>query len=210
MVVLSIVSIATLAFVGSMTSLSCILLYIVFCMIPSEKLQKLGSIAFFVFYLLFQCFVVFSGEGLHNNSLAVYIIEDVLGKDITFTNRTRLWDAAGSKFAESPIIGYGWVDTEWYTSEMDSFAIGPHNYIYSVLITGGVTLLSLLIIAIGLVFRRISTKFDKHANILLMGLFTLLFMMLMEVYPFFFLFILLYTLYYYPTMKFDDDEKAQQ
>ena len=72
------------------------------------------------------------------------------------------------------------------------------------------TLLSLLIIAIGLVFRRISTKFDKHANILLMGLFTLLFMMLMEVYPFFFLFILLYTLYYYPTMKFDDDEKAQQ
>ena len=210
MVVLSIVSIATLAFVGSMTSLSCILLYIVFCMIPSEKLQKLGSIAFFVFYLLFQCFVVFSGEGLHNNSLAVYIIEDVLGKDITFTNRTRLWDAAGSKFAESPIIGYGWVDTEWYTSEMDSFAIGPHNYIYSVLITGGVTLLSLLIIAIGLVFRRISTKSDKHANILLMGLFTLLFMMLMEVYPFFFLFILLYTLYYYPTMKFDDDEKAQQ
>lgn len=210
MVILSLASIITLALVGSMTSLSGILLYLVFCMIPSEKLQKVGSISFFIFYLLFQCFVVFSGEGLHNNSLAVYIIEDVLGKDITFTNRTRLWDAAGTKFAESPIIGYGWVDADWYTSEMDSFAIGPHNFIYSVLITGGVTLLTLLITAMTLTFKRISAKFDKHANMLLMGLFTLLFMMLMEVYPFFFLFTLLYVIYYYPTMKFDKDEQLQQ
>lgn len=66
--------------------------------------------------------------------MAVYIIEDVLGKDITFTNRTQLWDAAGKKFVESPILGYGFVDKEWYLANMESFAIGPHNFIYSILL----------------------------------------------------------------------------
>lgn len=151
---------------------------------------------------MFQTVVVFNGEGLHNNEVAVYIIEDVLGKDITFTHRTRMWDAAGRKFAESPFIGYGFVDSEWFLSEMDSFAIGPHNFIYNVLLNGGLTLISLFLLMLFIVLRKIRLQYDKMGNILLFGLFTMFFMMTMEVYPFFFVFGLLYVIYYYPTMKF--------
>ena len=176
-VIMAIVSVVTLAMVGSMTSLSCILLFLVFCMIPSEKLQKACCIGFFLFYLVFQTVVVFSGEGLHNNEMAVYIIEDVLGKDVTFTHRTQLWDAAGRKFAESPFIGYGFVDSEWFLSEMDSFAIGPHNFIYNVLLNGGLTLISLYLLMLVIIIRRIRLRYDKMGNMLLLGLCTMFFMM---------------------------------
>lgn len=201
-VTLAFVSLVTLALVGSMTSLSCIILFLVFCMIPSEKVQKACCIGFFIFYLIFQTVVVFSGEGLHNNEAAVYIIEDVLGKDVTFTNRTRMWDAAGRKFAESPLFGYGFVDTDWFLSEMDSFAIGPHNFIYNVLLNGGLTLITILLFMVFIVLSRLRLQYDKMGNMLLFGLCTMFFMMTMEVYPFFFVFGLFYVIFYYPNMKF--------
>lgn len=200
-VLLFIVSIITLALVGSMTSLSCILMFAIFCLVPSIKIQKIGVAVFFLFFIFFQCTVVFSGEGLHNNPYAVYIIKDILQKDITFTNRTEMWDAAGKISAESPIIGYGFVNSEWYVSNMNSFAIGPHNFIYSVLINGGVTLLCVLIILCIIALHSILKNCDKIAIILLMGLSSLFFMMTMEVYPFFFLFFLLYFTYHYQSLS---------
>ncbi len=198
---LSIVSIVILAMVGSMTSLSCIIVFLLFCMIPSIRLQKAGIVLFFIFYLLFQFGVCFNGEGLYNNKLAVFIIEDVLGKDITFTNRTQMWASAAEKFAESPIMGYGFVDREWYLTQMDSFAIGPHNFIYSVLLNGGLILITILIAAVVITLRRLIGHLDKTATLMLMGTCIFLFMSTMEVYPFFFFFGLLYALYYYPDLN---------
>lgn len=195
------VSITTLALVGSMTSLSCIILFAVFCIVPSLKLQKIGTVLFFVFIVAFQCIVVFSGEGLHNNPYAVYLIEDVLQKDLTFTNRTSLWDAAGTLFSKSPVIGYGFVDGDWYLSEMSSFAIGPHNFIYSVLINGGITLLSLFLFICFQSVQKCMSNLDRYATILLFGILSMFFMMQMEVYPYFFVFMLLSIAYYLPSAK---------
>ena len=195
---LFITSVITLVMVGSMTALSGIIVFALFCMVPSLRLQKIGLVAFVIFYLLFQIFVVFSGEGLHNNALAVYIIEDLLEKDLTFTNRTEMWDSAGKMFAQSPFFGYGEVDNEWYVTRMNSFAIGPHNFIYSILIRGGLTLMAVFIAICVLVIHRIRLHFDKTACILCMGTATFFFMMLMEVYPVFFVFYLFAFMYYYP------------
>lgn len=200
-VFLIIISIITLALIGSMTALSCITLFTLFCLIPSTRIQKLITVLFLAFFLLFQFTVVFSGQSLHNNAIAVYIIEDLLQKDITFTHRTYLWDSAGTVFSESPIIGYGMVDTDWYFSKMNSFAIGPHNFIYSVLINGGLTLVTILIIICGIALNSILKNYDKIANVLLMGITTMFFMMTMEVYPFFFLFLLLYITYHYKALN---------
>ena len=135
-ILMSIVSIASLAFVGSMTSLSMVILFIVFYLIPSSKLRKLGILSIFTVYMLFQTFVVFSGKGLENNQFAVYLIEDVLHKDITFTQRTQMWDSALHIISKSPIWGWGFVSLDWYKSYMSSFAAGPHNYILSIFIYG--------------------------------------------------------------------------
>jgi len=202
-------SIIELALVGSMTSLSCVILFAVFCLVPFKVFQRVGIIGFFIFYLFFHFFVVFQGEGLHNNETAVYIIEDVLGKDITFTNRTTLWAAALEKFGESPIIGYGNVDADWYLTQMSSFAIGPHNFICSVLITGGITLMLLFIVIFLASAGKIYAVNTRASNQILFGLLAFLFILTMEVYPLWFVFLLLAICYYYPDIQSQTEKKNE-
>lgn len=207
---LIVVSMITLLLVGSMTSTFCMLLFILFCLVPSKRLLKVGLAAFFVFYLLFQFIVCFSGEGLQNNPVAVYIVEDVLGKDMSFTYRTTMWDAAGKMFAESPLWGYGWVDAEWYQANLSSLAIGPHNFIYSILINGGLILMALFVWVCYETWKRVaSNRLDRLYIILLVGIQTWLFMGTMEVYPVFFFVYLALLAYYYPTLKNDDEEDCR-
>lgn len=203
---LVIISVLTLLFVGSMTSLSLILLFAVFLLTPSTKLLKLVFIGFFTFSLLFQIFVVFSGNGLHNNELAVYIIVDLLGKDITFTNRTEMWDSALRVIGDSPIIGYGYVDADWYLTNMSTAALGPHNFILSIMIFGGVVLLTIYIGIVFMAFRKMVSHTDSIGIKLLLGITTLMFMMCFEVYPLYFIFMLLSFAYYYPQLQEPDKQ----
>ena len=197
-IALSVFSITVLGLVGSMTSLSCVLLFVILSLITSKKIQVLSLLGYFLFYMFFHFFVVFSGEGLHNNETARYIIEDVLGKDITFTNRTWMWESALRVISDSPLFGHGYVTKEWYLDNMDSTAIGPHNYILATLIFGGVTLLLLFIfIGIQSVIQNIKCN-DKIGIILLIGTMSLLFMMTFEFYDSIFIFLLFTYSRYYP------------
>lgn len=197
---LSIVVLTTLILVGSMTSLTGITIFLLFCLVPWRGLQKVGMAVFFIVYLLFQTVVVFGGEGLYNNELATYFIEQVLGKTMTFSLRTTMWAAAGDLFSRSPIWGYGWVDTEWYLSHLSSQAVGPHNFIYSILINGGLLLFLVFIIICYEACKHVfSHRLSRLNLILVMGIEVWLFMGLMEVYPFFFFFYVLLLAYYYPS-----------
>ena len=208
-VFVALAALITLIMVGSMTALANILLFSFLCLIPSRRLLMVSLVGFFLFYVFFQCVVCFTGEGLHNNELAVYIIEDLMGKDLTFTNRTEMWDAAAGKFAESPIIGWGWVDSDWYTSQMSSAAIGPHNYIYSVLINGGLIGISVMILSCVIAVRRWWGCFDRTGLLLLLGTVSLLFMSCFEVYKTFFVVYLFAMIYYYPDFYKDSPEEEQ-
>lgn len=200
-VLLFLTSMFTLGFVGSMTSLSTILLFVVLSIIPSKSVQKISFIGLFVLYLLFHFFVVFSGEGLHNNELATYIVEDVLGKDITFTGRTSMWDSALRVIGQSPIWGYGFVDKDWYLANMSTFAIGPHNFILANLIYGGIILLFIFIAMTVFALRRLQKESGRMAVILLLCIMSLFFMMTFEVYPTFFIVLLLTLANHYPKIK---------
>lgn len=199
-VVVIVTSVVTLTIVGSMTALSGLIIFLLLCLIPSFRLQKTALVTFFIFYFFFQIFVCFNGEGLHNSELANYIIVDLLGKDITFTNRTMMWDLGLREFMKSPLIGYGCVDNDWYVAHMTSFAIGPHNFIIGQLLNGGIVLITILIVILGVTFRHLQNRFDRYACCLCVGLVTLLFMMLMEIYPIFFVLYLLTWMSYYPQL----------
>lgn len=203
-------AIVTLLLVGSMTSSFCVLLFTIYCIFPSFKVQKIGLVAFFVFYLCFQFFVCFSGEGLQNNPIAVYIIEDVLGKDMSFTYRTTMWDAAGKLFVKSPIWGFGLADEEWWLANLSSLAKGPHNFIYGIMLSGGLLLLSVFVMICSEVVKKI-LKFgiDRMYGVLLMGILTWLFMGTMEVYPTFFIIYLLLLAFYYPRIKGEKEPSAE-
>lgn len=204
----TLVSIATLVIVGSMTSLTGILLFLVFCLIPSNRLKKIGVTSLIAFVILFQVFVCFQGKGIEQNPLAVYVVEDVLGKDITFTYRTYLWDAAAKVFVNSPLYGYGYVSNDWYYSHMSSIAMGTHNYIWAVLVTGGVLLLAVLSYICFLTFSKLFTTSDRHVLLIYAVAAVLFLMMLMENYPHLLLFILLALAYFAPRSAIVENPKV--
>ncbi len=198
---LTVAIVLPLAVVQSMTSLSCILMLLLCCLIPSNKLKKAGLAGLFILFVLFQVFVVFNGKGLENNELAVYFIEDVLDKDITFTNRTHMWDSALRVIAESPIIGYGYVDDAWFRANMTNFAMGPHNFILSLFIYGGIGHFLLYIIICFMAYRSISQCKDTMSIVLQFAIVTMMVMMLMEMYPYPLVMYMIALAYYYPYIE---------
>lgn len=196
-----VVAVATLVLVNSMTSFAAIILYVFISLIPSLQLRKYAAVSIFIFFVLFQMFVVFSGNSLHNNELAVYIVEDVLGKDLTFTYRTYMWDQSADYFFKSPIIGYGFLNEDWYREHMVVYGVGPHNFIYAILLYGGITLLITFFTCAFFAIKSIVKSFDHNAMKVLLGTTILLFMMLMEVYQFFFIFLFLTIAYHYSELQ---------
>ncbi len=195
----SVAVVATLAMVGSMTSLSMIAVFLLYCVVPSRRLRRWGIYGLFAGFLIFQIFVVFSEHGLENNEMAVYIVEDVLKKDITFTNRTHMWDSALRIIVKSPLYGYGYVDGDWFKSYMTSWATGPHNFVLYVLVTGGIVLMALYVMICLMAYKAIHPFRDERlAQTTLFCVVTLMFMALMEAYPFPVMFYAISLLYYYP------------
>lgn len=179
----TLVSIATLGIVKSMTALSGIMLLLLFCLIPSRKLLKAGIAALIAAVILFQILVCFQGKGIENNALAAWFVEDVLGKDITFTHRTYMWDAASKVFGGSPLIGYGLVDAEWYYTHMSTYAKGPHNFIWGLLLYGGIALLAVFTYICYMAFIKLPATGDKYILLIYATAAVMFLMMLMEVYP---------------------------
>lgn len=207
MILLAAVIVGSLAMVGSMTSLSMILVFLVCCLLPTSKLRLTAICGLFAVFLLFQIFVVFNGRGLENNELAVYIVEDVLKKDLTFTYRTHMWESALKIIEESPIWGWGFADADWFKANMSAFAIGPHNFILSILIHGGVILLGIYVMICGKVVRTILPYFKrKNMQLLLLAVACLWVMSLFEMYPYTIMFYAL-ALLYYSHYAYDDADK---
>ena len=183
--------------VQSMTSVTCILLMILLCLLPSRNLQRLACFSILVIVVLFEVFVCFQGKGFENNDLARWFLIDILGKDMTFTNRTNMWDAALRVIGESPIWGYGYVTEKWFSSNMSSQAVGSHNFILGILINGGIIGLGLYLYIFYLALRKLIAYKDYYSNVIFIGIASLSIMMLMEYYPVQFPFYLFTLAYYY-------------
>lgn len=183
--------------VQSMTSVTCILLMILLCLLPSRNLQRLVCFSILVIVVLFEVFVCFQGKGFENNDLARWFLIDILGKDMTFTNRTNMWDAALRVIGESPIWGYGYVNEKWFFSNMSSQAIGSHNFILGIIINGGIIGLGLYLYIFYIALRKLIAYKDYYANVIFIGIASLSIMMLMEYYPVQFPFYLFTLAYYY-------------
>jgi len=201
-------SLMIMVMVQSMTSFTCIILFVLLCIFPNKELQRYAIFTVILTAILFEIFVCFQGKGFENNDFARWFLVDILGKDMTFTYRTDMWDAALRVISKSPIWGCGNADEEWFLSEMSSFAIGPHNFILGLMINGGIIALILYIyIVIKAIVRTIPYK-ERYANITLAAPATLFIMMLMEYYPIQFPIYLLTLCYYYKEFREITNNKA--
>lgn len=188
--------------VRSMTALTCVILLLVLCLVPNKKLQRRACYGIFVAVILFEVLVCFQGKGFENNELARWFLIDVLGKDVTFTGRTNLWDAAMRILAESPLWGYGYPSADWFYSNMSSQAMGSHNFILGILINGGIIGLLLFGYTFYLAFSKLLLSKDYYSNVILITMAAFSVMMLMEYYPVDFSFYIFTLAYYYKQIDY--------
>lgn len=197
----AIVCIAIPLIVGSMTAVTGVIIFLLICLIPTSRLRRLATGGLFVAIALFQILVCFNGTGIEHSETAVWFVEDVLGKDITFTYRTQMWDSALRIIADSPLFGYGYPNADWYRANMSSLAIGPHNLIFATLIYGGVITFGLYIYLLVRSTLNAAIVHDFTGDCLVVAIAVISLMMLMEAYPIPLVFCLLILSEYYPQLN---------
>lgn len=190
-------SYGTLFVVGSKTSLlgvTLLLAFSVLLLFRSKWLRIISLSLFIALYFAFQSWAVFRNL---DTSLpkTEYFIQHVLHKDLTFTLRTNIWTRSKQLIERRPVIGYGEHDDKWYQLELEGLT--THNLVLHVLLKGGWLALSafillLIVMHLSLLIRgpNASPIVADSKFFILAALWVYLFMMIVEVYPFFSLAIL--------------------
>ena len=194
--ILTIASLFSILDVGSKTSVIGIFLLLFIYFIKSYNIRKWVLRVFFYFYLIFQALIVFLHTDLESYPIITYFIEDVLEKDLTFTNRTEVWLMTFDLIHDSPIVGHGYLSPDWYEDNLS--VRSTHNWILYILICGGIVGIAIII---GL-FSNVLWRYYKNSKpfspqIVMAGLLILFFMMTMEIYPFIFVVLLMFLIYYH-------------
>ena len=191
---LFLVSLFSVIIVGSKTSLLGVLGVFSLRYIKSIKHQNLFLLSLIAFYILFQIFVVFTLTDLSSIEYVRYFVEDVLGKDLSFSGRADIWENASLMIFLSPYLGYGMIDADWLMLYVDS--VSPHNIVYSIILKGGLLLLFIFVILIITSIKQ-AFKYRTHISIMLVSVFfILLIMSIMEVYRFILYVYVLLLIYY--------------
>jgi len=136
------------------------------------------------FGIFFVSIVVFEIQNLFG-----FFIEGVLNKNLTFTNRTYIWEMAIQSIKEKPIIGHGVKDTVMLfhlflvrpnAPTVNSY-LSTHNQILHILYEGGILALSWVVALIfisGKTLKRYNDK--KIIAIISIGILSLLFIFMAE------------------------------
>ena len=66
-----------------------------------------------------------------------WLIVDILGKSLTFSNRTSRWDIAIHMFIQRPLLGWGYVDTDITRLRLNGFS-HCHNHFLQILYQSGI------------------------------------------------------------------------
>lgn len=195
LILLTIISLVSVLFLGSMTSAIGIFLMMAYMLCNRLfKYPKGWLIAFAVIYTLTFTFIVWYGNDIEQIKWATAFIEDTLSKDTTFSKRTVIWANAVDWIKESPLVGYGIQNAEWNDDHLEGS--GAHNLLVMLLLNGGfVFCLSFLYIIIYAV-REALTVHSKATTAAVMSLCVLLVMAFFETYSIIYFFLYLQIIYY--------------
>ncbi len=195
LILLTIISLVSVLFLGSMTSAIGIFLMMAYMLCNRLfKYPKGWLIAFAVIYTLTFTFIVWYGNDIEQIKWATAFVEDTLSKDTTFSKRTVIWANAVDWIKESPLVGYGIQNAEWNDDHLEGS--GAHNLLVMLLLNGGfVFCLSFIYIVIYAV-REALTVHSKATTAAVMSLCVLLVMAFFETYSIIYFFLYLQIIYY--------------
>ncbi len=136
----------------------------------------MGIVVFIFSNIFFQIGIMYSDSGLTK-----FILEKT-GKNITFSGRTYIWDAAVKKFWKSPIVGYGKSPKD-YIVRVKSYMFAAHNVFLQMLVDSGIIGGILFCIPMALALFFISKVIGKHRELRMVyiGVFSTCIFFMMEV-----------------------------
>lgn len=198
-VYLMVTGIAALILVDSSASVAIIALFaalLFYLNISDMELLKLKTIA--ILYVILEIVVVF----MRRINIFSDIIESLLNRDVTLTNRTFIWDAAMKVIRTSPVFGDGLRALEDSKLVVGGFqASHAHNAFLDILMKCGIVGAALLVLIVYLCMRQqFKMKSSALGAILGMTLGAFLIAGIVgELWNFGF-YLILFTMYYLPEM----------
>lgn len=184
---LLIVSTITIIFLGSMTStMGMILIGGYLCCRKLIKHTYFFIAIFAVVYILFFIMIIIQGSSIESIPIITNFLENVLGKDSSFTHRTTVWAANLIFIIQHPITGWGYIDfriiSQW------SGALGTHNLILAILLYSGFIGLCLFVASLFLSLLSAKRSNTTISNLSAVALCIFLLMSLFEQYTWFIIF----------------------
>lgn len=179
-IILLICVVITLILAGSATALVGFSVFALFLFFFHHKTKKLPgfftllsglivTVTAFLLLFLFNFQKYFS-----------FLIESILGKDLTLTNRVAVWQMALEKISYKPFLGYGYLSSSEYV-EMFGRATytHPHNYFLYIFMTGGILLAAILFIGFFNANKTLKSSIDTIYSKIIM--FTLIAFLVMGI-----------------------------
>ena len=189
------VSLASVLFLGSMTSSIGIFLitgYIIFNRLFQKP--KGWLIAFAIIYTLTFLLIVWYGNDIEHVKWATAFVENTLSKDTTFSKRTVIWANAVDLIEKSPLLGYGIQNMEWNDNHLEGS--GTHNLWVMLLLNGGWTFCISFIFILVYAIHEALTQKNRTTTSAVMSLCVLLVMSFFESYNIIFIFVFIQIVYY--------------
>lgn len=176
------------------TSVALALLMFVIIFIQNPRLIKIGSTAIFIMAVLFFITFVVPLFSFLDIPIVSQIVEG-LGKDMTFSSRTRVWLYADFQISHSPIFGYGVCDKELYEFLLGNF-VHPHNIILHILLHGGIIGLFIFTIFVAVGIKQIYFVKNLYLRNLLLFI-SVIFLLMSQLEVYNNMFIYIYILFMY-------------
>lgn len=189
------VSLASVLFLGSMTSSIGIFLitgYIIFNRLFQKP--KGWLIAFAIIYTLTFLLIVWYGNDIEHVKWATSFVENTLSKDTTFSKRTVIWANAVDLIEKSPLLGYGIQSADWNDNYLEGS--GAHNLLVMLLLNGGLVICLSFVGLVVYAVREALIEKSKATSTAVMALCVLFVMAFFEAYNIIYIFLYLQIVYY--------------
>lgn len=176
-------SACTLILVNSATALVGYATFTGLLMLYHSKKKEIPKIITLTNVLIASVIVLIGIVSFNIQNSAAYLIENVLGKNLTFTGRLPIWEMSILYFLKKPILGYGYLTGDEYVRMYNAgpWFAHPHNYMFYILLTGGLVLGIIAIIGYCMASRMISKNIKSvYSKIILFTLCSFLVMGITE------------------------------
>lgn len=146
-IILIVCSVLTLILAKSATALIGFSIFALFLFLFHNKERGLPKIFSLLTGMIISVAAFFAILIFNFQQYFSFVIENILGKDLTLTKRLAVWQMSLDKIFHKPIIGYGYLTGSEYVEmfERDTYT-HPHNYYLFILMTGGIVLAAILLL----------------------------------------------------------------